>query len=123
MPKRFRVRRVRAGRRFVFETDSQADYLRFLVDEMAGNFAVACDLSVTETADGWLRVEVKPSGPSASAAPGEKSEPNRAAALRFIEFADELGHIFSTFYECEGEERRNAQRAWKVRHRKECPWI
>ena len=122
MPKRFRVRRVKGGRRFVFETDSQADYLRFLVDEMAGDFAVSCDVAVTETAEGWLRVEVKPSEggpPSAS----EKSETNRASALRFIEFADELGHVFGKFYELEGEERRNTQRAWKVRHRKECPWI
>ena len=117
MPKRFRVRRVRSGRRFVFETDSQADYLRFLVSELAGDFGVSCDVSVTDSSDddsGWLRVELTRS---------ETAEPNRPSALRFIEFGDELQHIFSTFYDCDGQERRANRRAWKVRHRKDQPWI
>ena len=138
MGKRFRVQRLKWGRRHVFETDSQADYLRCRIDEMAGDFSVWCDVSVTERPDHWMRVELKmaatpvpvtgpastaPAGAAAAPASAELAAPDRSAVLRFFEFADEVGQIFAAFYDREGADRGTTAWAWTVRHRSDCPWF
>ena len=112
MAKRYRVKRLRDGRRHLFETDSAADYLRCLIDEMAGDFSVWCDISVTEYGVGTLLVDVR-----------SIAEANRPAALRYNEFCDELSQIFNAFYDCQESSRECRARTWRVRHRSDCPWI
>jgi hypothetical protein len=139
MGKRFRVQRLKGGRRHVFETDSEADYLRCHIDELAGDFNVWCDVSVTERPDHWMRVELKmattapvtvtptlmpiASSSGAATASPEGAAPDRSAVLRFFEFADEVGHIFASFYDREGADRGTTTWAWTVRHRSGCPWF
>ena len=103
---------MRGGRRQWFETDSAADYLRCLIDEMAGDFSVWCEVTVTECKEAILLVDVRSAG-----------ESNRPTALRFNEFCDELSQIFRAFYDCEADSRETWARTWRVRHRKTCPWI
>src|SRR5215210_5932870 len=87
---KFRLQRLKGGRKHIVQTDSAADYLRCLVDEMAGDFNVLCHVSVTESdATQWMRVLVE----SAPEAPLM----DRASEFRFGEFGDELHHVFSTF--------------------------
>lgn len=113
---KFRLQRLKSGRKHVIHTDSAADYLRCLVDEMAGDFNVLSDVSVTERdATGWMRIEVQ-SAPEAAVL-------DRTSEFRFGEFADELHHILTTFYDCESAQAGAAARAWTVRHRRGCPWI
>jgi hypothetical protein len=112
MKTRFRIRRTRGGRRQVFETDSPAEYLHCLIVEMAGDFAVSCDVAVAEQAGRDLAVEVRPT-----------VEASPAAAGRFAEFCAELSHVFATFYECLEACRRDRALAWRVRHRAGHPWI
>ena len=135
---KFRLQRLRGGRKHVLTTDSAADYLRCLIDEMAGNFNVLCHVTVTELAAvaaapgapggggvggtpqaQWMRVEVA-SAPEASLL-------DRASEFRFGEFADELNHVFLKFYDREQSPSPIAtdpvSRAWTVRHRRDCPWI
>ena len=147
MGKRFKVQRLKGGRRHVFETDSQADYLRCRIDELAGDFNVWCDVSVTERPDHWMRVELKmaaapaavpvaSTSTSASASTSTSitladvatsaptsSAPDRSTVLRFFEFADEVGHIFASFYDRDGSDRGATTWAWTVRHRVGCPWF
>ena len=132
---KFRLQRLRGGRKHVLTTDSSADYLRCLIDEMAGDFNVLCHVTVTERSyaglphagdaqvagcDGdWIRVEVE-SAPEASLF-------DRASEFRFGEFADELNHIFVKFYDRETDAVASLEgptfRTWTVRHRRDCPWI
>jgi hypothetical protein len=112
---KFRLQRLKGGRKHVFQTDSAADYLRCLVDEMAADFQVLCDVTVTERPGDWIRVELR------SAA--EAAMLDRTSEFRFGEFADELARIFTKFYDCDGGECDDRSRAWTVRHRKNCPWI
>lgn len=133
---KFRLQRLRGGRKHVLTTDSAADYLRCLIDEMAGGFNVLCHVTVTElnvaaaapgvgsgSAGGvgaqWMRVDV-------ASAP-EAAMLDRASEFRFGEFAAELNHVFSKFYECDPAVRAatpdGASRTWTVRHRRDCPWI
>jgi hypothetical protein len=113
---KFRLQRLRGGRKHVIQTDSAADYLRCLVDEMAGDFNVLVHVSVTESdMSQWMLVEVE-SAPEASLL-------DRASEFRFGEFADELHHVFSTFYECTADLGAARSRSWSVRHRRGCPWI
>lgn len=112
MPRRFRLARIVGGRKRVTETDSAAEYLRCLIDEMAADFSVTCTVQVTEFAGEWLLVNLCHEG-----------EHNRAAALRFAEFADELAHVFRTFYQSTADSRDGTSRAWRVRHIRDCPWI
>ena len=112
MPRRYRLTRIVGGRRRVTETESAAEYLRCLINEMAADFSVTCDVQVTEFADEWLLVDLRHEG-----------EVNRAAALRYAEFADELAHVFRTFYQSTASSRDGTSRAWRVRHIRDCPWI
>jgi hypothetical protein len=113
---KFRLQRLKGGRKHIVLTDSAADYLRCLIDEMAGDFNVLCHVSVTER-DGteWMRVEVA-SAPEAPLV-------DRTSEFRFGEFAAELHHVFSTFYECDVGGTTHLSRAWQIRHRRGCPWI
>ena len=113
---KFRLQRLKGGRKHVIQTDSAADYLRCLIDEMAGDFNVLAQVSVTEAhASQWMRVEVE-SAPEAPLL-------DRASEFRFGEFADELHHVFSNFYECATGAASTRSRTWRVRHRRGCPWI
>jgi len=126
---KFRLQRLRGGRKQVLVTDSAADYLRCLIDEMAGDFNVLCHVTVTERAvaargatapDGhWMRVEIE-SAPEASLV-------DRASEFRFGEFADELNHVFTKFYDRDADAVASLDgstfRNWTVRHRRDCPWI
>ena len=131
MAKSFQLRRLRGGRRHVQVFDSPADYLRCLADEMAGDFNVRCNLSVTESTDGWLLVEARCATPDEIASPGAAGSPEtgwlspevRSERWRFAEFCDELSHVFSRFYDCGAVTRGPAWRAWRVRHRDGYPWI
>jgi hypothetical protein len=112
MAKRFRLTRIVDGRKRVTEMDSPAEYLRCLIDEMAGDFSLTCGVRVTEFPGDWLLVEVRHEG-----------EANRAASLRFAEFAHELSHVFKTFYRSGAESRDGTSHTWRVRHIRDCPWI
>ena len=136
---KFRLQRLRGGRRHVLTTDSAADYLRCLIDELASDFNVLCHVTVseraattpsgtapsgtihagTDRAGGWLRVEVE-SAPEASVF-------DRASEFRFGEFADELNHIFTKFYDRDPDAVASLDgstfRNWTLRHRRDCPWI
>ena len=113
---KFRLQRLKGGRKHVVQTESPADYLRCLIDEMAGDFNVLCHVTVTE-AQGtqWMSVSVE-SAPEAPLI-------DRASEFRFGEFADDLHHVFATFYDCEPGAAAPQARAWCVRHRRGCPWI
>ena len=124
---KFRLQRLRGGRKHIIQTDSAADYLRCLIDEMAGDFNVLCHVSVTErvaaersaaersVGTGWMHVKIE-SAPEAALL-------DRASEFRFGEFADELHHVFNAFYESEAVAVDAQGRAWNVRHRRGCPWI
>ena len=125
---KFRLQRLRGGRKHVLTTDSAADYLRCLIDEMAGDFNVLCHVSVTErpldragdrAVAGWMRVDVE-SAPEAALL-------DRASEFRFGEFAAELNHIFSRVYDRDADAVASLDgttfRTWTVRHRRDCPWI
>jgi hypothetical protein len=113
---KFRVQRLKGGRKHIVQTDSAADYLRCLIDEMAADFNVLCHVSVTEPAGtDWMRVQVE-SAPEASLL-------DRASEFRFGEFAAELHHVFGAFYDREAVAADPQSRAWQVRHRLGCPWI
>ena len=125
---KFRLQRLRGGRKHIVQTDSAADYLRCLIDEMAGDFNVLCGVTVAEggatprgavdTTGGaadWMRVDV-------ASAP-EAAMLDRASEFRFGEFAAELNHVFTAFYDCQAIEATPQSRAWQVRHRRGCPWI
>ena len=65
-------------------TDSAADYLRCLIDEMACDFSVLCHVSVTESpGTQWMHVAIE-SAPEASVI-------DRASEFRFGEFGSDLG--------------------------------
>ena len=125
---KFRLQRLKGGRKHVVHTDSAADYLRCLIDEMAADFNVLCHVSVTEMPPSrvapagspgggkeWMSVEV-------ASAP-EAAMLDRASEFRFEQFAAELGHVFRAFYDCEAEGAALHSRTWQVRHRRGCPWI
>ena len=117
---KFRLRRLKGGRKHVIQTDSAADYLRCLIDEMAADFNVLCHVSVTEGAGtrggaDWMSVRVE-SAPEAALL-------ERASEFRFGEFAAELHHVFGSFYDREVVGADPQSRAWQVRHRRGCPWI
>ena len=115
---KFRLQRLRGGRKQVLTTDSPADYLRCLIDEMAADFNVLCHVSVTERPGTlWMQVAIE-SAPEAAIM-------DRASEFRFGEFADELNHVFAKFYDRETGASAGdvAARSWTVRHRRECPWI
>ena len=138
---KFRLQRLRGGRRHVLVTDSAADYLRCLVDEMASDFNVLCRVSVTELTPAvasspasasapvtaptveWMRVRVERADEAALL--------DRASEFRFGEFADELNHVFTRFYDSDAVAAADPTaaapgtlgRAWTVRHRRGCPWI
>jgi len=119
---KFRVQRIKGGRKHVIQTDSAADYLRCLIDEMAGDFNVLCHVAVTETGAAtrqpggdWMSVAVE-SAPEAALL-------DRASEFRFGQFADELNHVFGAFYDVEVVGATPQSRAWRVRHRRGCPWI
>jgi hypothetical protein len=114
---KFRLQRLKGGRKHVLHTDCAADYLRCLIDEMAAGFDVLCHVTVTE-GDGtdWMSVRVD-SAPEAPLL-------DRASEFRFGEFADELHHVFGSFYDREGgADTAPLSRAWLVRHRRGFPWI
>ena len=125
---KFRLQRLRGGKKHIVQTDSAADYLRCLIDEMAGDFNVLCGVTVAEGgaaprgagdttggAGDWMRVDV-------ASAP-EAAMLDRASEFRFGEFAAELNHVFTAFYDCQAVEASAQSRAWQVRHRRGCPWI
>ena len=129
---KFRLQRLKGGRKHVVQTDSAADYLRCLIDEMASDFNVLCHVSVTESlppragtvggtpgdkAGGkdWMSVEV-------ASAP-EAAMLDRASEFRFDQFATELNHVFKAFYDCDVVCATHQSRTWQVRHRRGCPWI
>ena len=117
---KFRMQRLRGGRKHVLTTDSPADYLRCLIDEMAGDFSVLCHVTITERPrTDWMRVEI-------ASAP-EAARVDRASEFRFGEFSDELNHIFIKFYVCDPSAvaslHDTTSRIWTVRHRAGCPWI
>jgi hypothetical protein len=127
---KFRLQRLRGGRKHVLTTDSAADYLRCLIDEMASDFNVLCHVTVTErpaamrvgtsgAAGDWMRVEIESAG--------EAPLLDRASEFRFGEFADELNHIFVKFYDRDADAVASLDgstfRNWTVRHRRDCPWI
>ena len=112
---KFRLQRLRGGKKHVIQTDSAADYLRCLIDEMAGDFNVLCHVSVTEAATSAMHVQLE------SAA--EAALLDRSSEFRFGEFADELHDIFAKFYDCDAAGATASSRAWKVRHRRGFPWI
>jgi hypothetical protein len=121
---KFRLQRLRGGRKQVLTTDSAADYLRCLIDEMAADFNVLCHVSVTESpGTAWMQVGIE-SAPEAAII-------DRASEFRFGEFADELNHVFAKFYDREATPAAAValatadatSRSWTVRHRRECPWI
>lgn len=113
---KFRLQRLKGGKKHIVHTDSAADYLRCLIDEMAGDFNVLCHVTVTER-DGtqWMRVEIE-SAPEAALI-------DRASEFRFGEFADELHHVFKKFYECDAGGAAPHTRLWTVRHLRGSPWI
>jgi hypothetical protein len=113
---KFRLQRLKGGKKHIVHTDSAADYLRCLIDEMAGDFNVLCHVTVTER-DGtqWMRVEIE-SAPEAALI-------DRASEFRFGEFSDELNHIFKKFYECDVGAAAPLTRIWTVRHLRGSPWI
>ena len=117
---KFRLQRLKGGRKHIVQTDSAADYLRCLIDEMAGDFNVLCHVSVIEPGGtDWMHVRVE------SAL--EASLLDRASEFRFGEFSDELGHIFGKFYDRDPSAVASLDgttfRHWTVRHRRGCPWI
>jgi hypothetical protein len=112
---KFRLQRLKGGKKQIIQTDSAADYLRCLIDEMAADFNVLCHVTVTEGGTQSMRVAIE------SAA--EAALLDRSSEFRFGEFADELHDIFSKFYDCDGVGATGAVRAWTVRHRRGCPWI
>ena len=122
---KFRLQRLRGGRKHVLTTDSAADYLRCLIDELANDFNVLCHVTVTEKPPGvradadWMRVEIE----SAVEAPLV----DRASEFRFGQFADELNHIFVKFYDRDADAVASLDgstfRNWTIRHRRDCPWI
>ena len=121
---KFRLQRLKGGRKHIIQTDSAADYLRCLIDEMATDFNVLCHVSVTE-------------GPTpATVAPGttppmhvqiesaaEAALLDRSSEFRFGELVDELHDIFGKFYDCDAAGANTQGRAWTIRHRRGCPWI
>ena len=113
---KFRLQRLKGGKKHIIQTDSAADYLRCLIDEMAGDFNVLCHVSVVEPrSTDWMQVQVE-SAPEATIL-------DRASEFRFGEFAAELNHVFGSFYDCEVVANEPGARAWQVRHRRGCPWI
>jgi hypothetical protein len=120
---KFRLQRLRGGKKHVIQTDSAADYLRCLIDEMAGDFNVLCHVAVTETGAGargggaheWMNVGIE-SAPEAGLL-------DRGSEFRFSEFAAELHHVFSAFYDVEVVGATSQSRVWQVRHRRGRPWI
>jgi len=126
---KFRLQRLKGGKKHIVQTDSAADYLRCLIDEMATDFNVLCHVAVTERVEPpgagvagvsrgpsqWMRVEVE-SAPEAAMT-------DRASEFRFGEFADELNHVFATFYDLDAVATTAHSRAWQVRHKRGCPWI
>ena len=113
---KFRVQRLKGGRKHIVHTDSAADYLRCLIDEMASDFNVLCHVSVTERGGtDWMSVQVE-SAPEAALL-------DRASEFRFGEFAAELNHVFGAFYDVDAAGATGQSRAWQIRHRRGCPWI
>ena len=117
---KFRLQRLKGGRKHVVQTDSPADYLRCLIDEMAAGFNVLCHVTVTERpGTQWMSVGVE-SAPEAALV-------DRASEFRFGEFADELNHVFVKFYDRDPDAAASLDgstfRNWTVRHRRGCPWI
>ena len=122
---KFKVQRLKDGRKHVIQTDSAADYLRCLIDEMASDFNVLCHVSVSESpatagavapgSTAAMHVQVESAGEAALL--------DRSSEFRFGEFADELHDIFSKFYDCDAAGVAGVSRAWTVRHRRGCPWI
>jgi hypothetical protein len=120
---KFRLQRLRGGKKHVIQTDSAADYLRCLIDEMAGDFNVLCHVAVTEIGAGrrgggahdWMNVGIE-SAPEAGLL-------DRGSEFRFSEFAAELQHVFSAFYDVEVVGATSQSRVWRVRHRRGRPWI
>ena len=43
---KFRLQRLKGGKKHIVQTDSAADYLRCLIDEMATDFNVLCHVAV-----------------------------------------------------------------------------
>jgi hypothetical protein len=112
---KFRLQRLKGGKKHIIQTDSAADYLRCLIDEMATDFNVLCHVTVTEGGGQSMQIQVE-SAPEAAML-------DRASEFRFGEFADELHDIFRKFYDCDVAGATGAARAWTVRHRRDCPWI
>ena len=113
---KFRLQRLKGGRKHVVQTDSAADYLRCLIDEMAADFNVLCHVSVIEPGGtDWMHVRVESALEAALL--------DRASEFRFDEFAAELHHVFAAFYDTEVVNADPQSRAWRVRHRRGCPWI
>ena len=122
---KFKVQRLKDGRKHVIHTDSAADYLRCLIDEMASDFNVLCHVSVSEgpaPAGGIAPGSTAPMHVQVDSA-AEAALLDRSSEFRFGEFADELHDIFSKFYDCDAAGAANDSRAWTVRHRRGCPWI
>ena len=122
---KFRLQRLKGGKKHIVQTDSAADYLRCLIDEMAADFNVLVHVTVTELAapragahageTGWMSVEVG-SAPEAGLL-------DRASEFRFEQFASELHHVFRSFYDCKVTAADAQSRTWQIRHRRGCPWI
>lgn len=112
---KFRLQRLKGGRKHIIQTDSAADYLRCLIDELAGDFNVLCHVTVTEAATRSMHVQIE------SAA--EAALLDRSSEFRFGEFADELHDIFRKFYDCDAAGMTAVSRAWTMRHRRGCPRI
>ena len=113
---KFRLQRLKGGKKHIVKTDSAADYLRCLIDEMAADFSVLCHVSVIEPGGtDWMHVRVESALEAALL--------DRASEFRFGEFAAELHHVFGAFYDTEVVNADPQSRAWQVRHRRGCPWI
>ena len=112
MPKHFRRRRLQGGIVQVFETDSDADYVRHLIDELAEDFGVECCIVVMQRPRGWLVVRVDKS-----------TGVDRDERISFEQFVDELNRVFSSLYECAESSFVSRASGWRIRHRPGYRWI
>lgn len=112
MPKHFRRRTLQDGIVQVFETDSDADYVRHLIDELAKDFGLVCGIAVVQRPRGWLVVQII-----------KNAAVDRDARISFEQFVDELNRIFSSFYDCAESTFVGPASGWRLRHRPGRRWI
>ena len=112
MSQPFRLTQFTGGQPRLRQTDNAADYLRCLVDEMANDFCVDCDVIVGEGAAGRLWIILR-----------RPPRLNRPSGLRFSELCAALDKAFEAHYEILANGRGPGARGWDVRHRDGRPWL